>query len=1224
MIISGNYNIYDVRAFVEGLGKAVLGVVRVSIIGASGSECSGWLITDNLVVVPDYAVTGGEKFLCYSGNDAAIEAVLVSRPTEKGTGEMPALLQLNQPLTAKAPGLDTATPKINDMICILQYPAKVNAHFSIGNITNVDATGLEYTASTQPGSGGGPVISLNSWKVLGMHTMAGSDPSMNKGIRLDPILDTLRLSTAWPEIAQFHRMAETASEPPAPIIDLSAGGDEINIDMTRGEIQLEQFNLEKFSFEDPKNKEIKNDHLLQAALQWSFDPGKLNKDQQQQLRSLVVDPEATAWTLKSNERQRILQSAGSLDALQLQPTPKKILHPGQVVINRILAGPPYNVNEIQEAELPYWLQAVRWFSDIIPGLPSPVEINTVLERKRTRSWLLSMIEGFTGRDQELKEIKDWFDKNDAGPLLVTGVGGMGKSALIAYFVYGLPQETLLLWLDFDRADLAPDDAVSLLKAISEQAAVQLPGFLQPEVDETTWKENATELGKRIKQATEGLPLPLLVLDGFEVAQHVKQYHEIWDVLELILAEVPRLKIIVSGRAPVKSLKLGGKAAVPLTLEGLEPEDATTWLKAHKISKKKVVEQVINISLGIPLRLKLAVRLIESGGSVDKVPKDLPKTLVEGYLYRRILDRIMDPVLEPIVKDVLILRKCSQPMIEEMFTDKIPAGLTVTDMYQRLSREMSLVGDSENLYPSIVAVAKPDILELRPEVRAATLGLLEKDDPKQVLSVDEKAVTWYSKQDLKETENVAELVYHLLRLKKLDDAKKVWRIECVPLLKYSVEELPASAVDERHWLEQQVGKEDDDGFDDLSAWEIQAALEIKNKLSRGITRGLSEMLYVRKERTDNSPLLIYDAWDRWLAQDSKGALALLQNARPAEGPVLRDRLVLQAFFAEQLGDIKAADDALQKVSDVSFWSSRQSGEIEAMAVKAARVRLTVDLKKEIAVYKTIKTTDSPSLIDFLKHFLHPGDLITPQLNNMINLRYKQESYGSSLMIPMYPDSLKNFLSRLQEQRKTDAPFSFSLYEDLSDDSIHAWKEKVLSETVTIDNEFKTNVAELAVKGAYRWRLATQDMLLADLCRLAEEDAKKMDILKLAVVSTLAAFRGQEAGALINNIYFANIDELLQKVYQKSHQLITEFPGDERMMILKEMTGGSDMDLLRGALMSHYSAMMSHLVKEGNPLPLPLKFSQPETPSIILCLVGPQPIQLLCKRILGLPDHIKLIP
>jgi hypothetical protein len=97
---------------------------------------------------------------------------------------------------------------------------------------------------------------------------------------------------------------------------------------------------------------------------------------------------------------------------------------------------------------------------------------------------------------------------------------------------------------------------------------------------------------RIKQALA----PVLVLDGFEVAQYVQQHQEIWQVLDLILAQVPTLRVIVSGRAPVANLMLYGRPARTHHLKGMAREDAEAWLREHGIVDESVLAIVLDISV----------------------------------------------------------------------------------------------------------------------------------------------------------------------------------------------------------------------------------------------------------------------------------------------------------------------------------------------------------------------------------------------------------------------------------------------------------------------------------------------------------------------------------------------------------------------------------------------------------------------------------------------------
>ena len=383
---------------------------------------------------------------------------------------------------------------------------------------------------------------------------------------------------------------------------------------------------------------------------------------------------------------------------------------------------------MDEADLPYWLQATRWFADVTLSLPTPAEVNRALEKRRVRGRFASIAgAGFRGRARELAQLQRWYADNRAGPIVITGIGGVGKSALVAQFALSLPTDTLLLWLDFDRADLAPDDAISVLTLLYNQSAVQLDGISIPTLEASSWKKYAEAFGEILSGAVGSDPVPLMVLDGFEVAQHVKQHQEIWGLLELILKKAPALRVLVSGRAPVKGLKLNRRLARQMNLTGMTRKDARAWLREHGIKKEKVLESVLDIAHGVPLVLKLAVRWVETGGDVNELPEELPEELVQGFLYQRILDRVIDPLLKPVVRDALVLRYLTEEMLPEIFGDSIPKELETPEVYARLQLEMGIVGTADANPPtlSMTLSKKPGVLAIRPEVRSATLKLSRK-------------------------------------------------------------------------------------------------------------------------------------------------------------------------------------------------------------------------------------------------------------------------------------------------------------------------------------------------------------------------------------------------------------------------------------------------------------------------------------------------------------------
>lgn len=1194
MIIGGHNDIYHAYDFMNGLARVMKGLLRVSTTpGNDYSFCTGWLLTDTLAVIPYYAVTNS-TFFCYTDSQTVVQAGLLwPDPSVSRESESPALIRLASPLKGCALSLETKSTVVGDQVMVLQQVDNVMpAHFSMGSVTAVEPEWIKYNASTAIGSGGGPVIDTTTWKIVGMHMASLRDEKINRGLRIDPVLDALRKSGAWLEIVKHHNLAEAAYT----LLE--------DIEVLRP-IKFKKLQRRAFS-----EATVQEDYILKAALSWSFDPEKISDEEKTALQPLVVDVKASSWTLKSKERQRILKDAGSLEKMSKQ-LPREITdETGQTVIKDILKGAPYNLDEIDEEQLSYWLQAVRWFDGVAPDLPSAAEVNKTLERRQTRSKLANVIRGFRGRKKEIDELTDWYNDKNAGPMLITGIGGMGKSALVGYFVNTMPADMLLLWLDFDRPDIAPDDPVSVLNAIIKQATIQLDNFDAPEISEDNWREGAKQLGELLAASGTNELWPLMILDGFEVAQHRKEYHEIWQVLEEILAGMPRLKVIVSGRAPVKSLKLQDKEATPLKLEGLIDEDAEKWLRERGINDEKVLKVVMTLAEGIPLRLKLAVRLIESGEKVKDLPDKLPQEYITGYLYQRILYRVIDASLIPVVEDILVLRKCSKPMLVKILGDKEYEGLTADKIYDRLSREMALVGDAENLYGSFVVTGNSDKLELRPEVRSATLRLLEQNNKAKVQAMDEQAVNWYSDQDLNDVGDVAELVYHLLRLQRLDEAKKVFKIDCVPLLRDAVNELPEDAHAERQWLEGKVGFAGAEPAESLLSWEIQAALDIKSKLGRGLVKELDIILDSRKERSAASPLIVYDAFNCWLKGELGQAINILKNAGEAQGNVQRDRMLLLAFLLGQNGDWMGASELLERLEDGLFaieWTDRI---IFLTALRAARIRLTVDVEAELKLLELLiekqkhDNSDYLNVLAFLRRFLTPSDVILPPLNDLFSQNMRLEHSEASLKIPANKDELQEFRKKINEKRLNSASYALSLNDTVIIDMRNDMYEGVLKEPG--DRGIFQMASSLALKGRNRWRIATALPILFDLCNLSITTKDELTTqLYFALTGTLAAFRGQKIrfGAL------PDIDTVID--FSVSIPESTEQPSGPKSELLKRFYLLSGVELIKdiepGKKFYHFPPRN----KGGDAIH-----------TITTYLFSQSPLEILCKSVLGLPETYKL--
>jgi len=372
------------------------------------------------------------------------------------------------------------------------------------------------------------------------------------------------------------------------------------------------------------------------------------------IRPFIDDPDEPLWSLLPDERRRLIAAADSLELLRSAHDPAADPGPAGSTVSRILAGSPFDLAGVPDEELPYWLQAVSWFAPVVPGLPAAADVHRELQARRVRGRLrVTATPRLWGREAELETLRRWFAGPEPPPMIVTGIGGMGKSALVARFALDLPPDTVILWLDFDRADLAPDNAVSVLTTLVEQLAVQRAGFTPPPVDEASWPAAAWALSTSLSGAGA-----LLVLDGFEVAQHVRRHEELWGVLNTVIDRAADTRVVVSGRAPVPDLRLGHRVAATLPLTGLPPEAVRAWLLERGIEEPAVLDAVLRLADGVPLLLKLAVRLVQAGDGAPDVLRRLPRELVAGYLYQRILDRVVDLRLRQLAHGASARNTCS--------------------------------------------------------------------------------------------------------------------------------------------------------------------------------------------------------------------------------------------------------------------------------------------------------------------------------------------------------------------------------------------------------------------------------------------------------------------------------------------------------------------------------------------------------------------------------------
>jgi hypothetical protein len=1051
-----------VPVFAAALDRVARGVALVTAATDVGrSSGTGWLITDDLVVTTGRLAGFAADLECRVGDQVVAAEVVYTAAVLSGPVQFPdwrdvALLKLRRPAPATALSLAVQAHHADEPVYLVHLPDGGNAaQVSIGRLGASEAPLLVHDLAAGPGSAGAPLCSMRG-EVVGMTvgvTRAAAGRVVNAGVTVGGLLHVLQNASCWDEIVEHHDLVDWAA--------------------VRARLRVA-------STERPPVG-----GLLWCAVRWSIDPADLAAADLDAVRSVVIDPAAERWVMRGADRQRILAGAGSIELLRAARGAVVIDDPRQRVVDRILAGPPFAVDDLPEDVLPLWLQAVRWFAGAVPGLPSAATISRQLERRRLRSRLGALTRPrFWGRREELRTLNAWYAEDDPPPMTVTGIGGIGKSCLVAQFAGDFPPDSVILWLDFDRADVAPDDARSVLTVLAEQLSVQVGA--DPDLVE------AAAFGAELHRTTAGSAAPLLVFDGFEIAQHAERHGEVWRLLDAVLAEAPRLRVLVVGRAPIVALRLRDRHARHLVLDGLDDAVAAEWLELLGVVDAEARAKILSTAHGVPLLLQLAERYVAAGGSVN----DVPNLQVEGFLYRRILDRVVDDELQALARDALVLRRVTPDIIADVLHDSRPAGVEPMAVFRRLAQELALVTPDRPDAPDLLLGNDVDALRLRPEIRIATLALLARDDAARVREIDGRAAAWYRRQPPTPTAT-AELVYHLLRLDDVPGAAQAWRDEVAALLTNAPDDLPPAA---QAWLAARLTSPVL-----LDAWEGDAEARIRDAYSRGLDRLVPDILAEHDGRSPQSPLLLHDAWTLHF-DDVDAAREMLSAAPPVGGVVGRNRTVLAAWLAERAERRRAAQALLATVESDASWQDTANPELMTLAVWAARVRLTVDLSSEARLRQRLR--DGPDFnVELVP--LEPGAVLLPDLVAAIQRNAPTFRQHRPLTIPAGADQVPQFAAAVNGRAR----------------------QAFLSVGPSAPDEEDTKIRLILL---YRQRLALAGAgtALGRACALALSGAS--DDLSLAIARTLFAFRGNQFDypAAAGNV---RLDAIVEQVAKRNGSL-----------------------------------------------------------------------------------------
>ena len=558
---------------------------------------------------------------------------------------------------------------------------------------------------------------------------------------------------------------------------------------------------------DPERLD-RRDPTIQELIEWYSVQARGGRDTGLMLReSARID--ALAAVLR--------RDAAGLSAVRRETEPH-YEGPLQRALDAFVTEGDFALDEGSEDELAAALHVVRWAVGAYAraereGGPGPSVREEIEGRLRilevTRPITELLRDGFIGRREELKILRDFLNEGDHGlglfeapALVVHGIGGMGKSTLIARFVQDVLKDAASgnanigawAYLDFDRATLTPtrhgrrprpmlviDDLVRQVGAQRPElrAVLEASGYFEEQQSLAQGLESrgfhedydgsAFWLASTMRYALEDRPLAV-ILDTFEEVERTgpDAGEELFRLFDRFSSVIPNLRLVVSGRAPAAPFL--NTPSATLEVGELGSDDARQVLSAFahgaaaRGSSELIDEHTANTVGDLvgrsPLTLRLAGRVLAADG-VDAIADSARRArtlnrirteFVRGFLYHRILDHLIaeddsiGDTLKAVARAGLALREINEAAIEKVLLPALGFHESTRDanaLFAALEHEVALIEQEGGT------------LRLRQELRGPALAALELEDARLVRRVHDLAVPFYAGR------NAAEVAYHRL-------------------------------------------------------------------------------------------------------------------------------------------------------------------------------------------------------------------------------------------------------------------------------------------------------------------------------------------------------------------------------------------------------------------------------------------------------------------------------
>ncbi len=686
---------------------------------------------------------------------------------------------------------------------------------------------------------------------------------------------------------------------------------------------------------------------------------------------LIRTPAGTErWTVKDARRRHTLASVPLTELRRLRELSRaadeSLL---QDALDRSLAS-GWTESDLQRLA-PAAAQALSvvagWWAGRTPLVPTEERMRRLVDRLSLFSDVRAMADDhFIGRQVLLSELRNQFLASRPPPFVVHGLGGIGKSAVIArHIVWAIDEAAAkVALLDFDDATLNPfypgDIASRIIDLVSRQvedddkAALDrltvVAGDIADSVpfrgESSSRKSHGDTLDWELLIGDLLALIPsqmLVVLDTFEQVQRrgPSAVSSLLTLIYSLVSHTDRIRVLISGRAEIPDLPL----ATSRHLTGLDPHEAARLLISMSEApiERDTAKAIVDLLGTSPLTIRLASQLLATG---DGRPSELFALDVKGEqvnaeLYRRVLSHIRDLDVRKLAHPGLVLRRITADVILRVLSR--PCGVPVTDewharsLFERFGNEAMLVERT------------PDGQGLihRADIRQVMLPQMLLDMPEAAARIQRSAVRYYAGRD--DLVSKIEELYHRLMLgQSAGTLAKHWDDRAADPLVAAMDEFPlTSRIFLATHLPETYLSEDDRRLIDDSLWIAQLEPQVLSLLSSRHPERALELLRERRGPDGSSllPALEIEVLESVGQFEPAMAIARERRRTAAEQGAVPDVVTFSLHLARLLELTEQGENA-EAVLDETLGSITEPS-IERLRLLVASLGLDRRLRGDLA-------------------------------------------------------------------------------------------------------------------------------------------------------------------------------------------------------------------------------------------------------------------------------------